>query len=257
MRYMHKVNVRWLCPQHLMREHNMMHFLNNRIADGTLNVREDEIETGDIGNRHDALVAEIERRTIAKHRSPFSARTLPHWEHFGHIDAEADLKAVMECGRCRALMEQDRPADPAIVQARETLVRIKQGLDAPTFDLKALFRLRADAEHLRVCIMSAIRGRVPHNTKGKVADMREVTLTLENGFHNTTVSLVAKIDEAGRGRLLERQVQRSKISLCGSSECECGDKLGVRGEVRSSLGKIVSMTMRDDGGADFEIEVSK
>jgi hypothetical protein len=50
-------------------------------------------------------------------------------------------------------------------------------------------------------------------------------LTLQNDFHNTSVSLRAK-----RGQELSlAQVRRARRILCGITACNCGGTLGQRG----------------------------
>lgn len=62
--------------------------------------------------------------------------------------------------------------------------------------------------------------------------MKTMLIVLENDFHNSEVTLRAKIKENSRGKYLylsAGQVKKSQSTLCGIDGCTCGDSLGCRG----------------------------
>lgn len=58
--------------------------------------------------------------------------------------------------------------------------------------------------------------------------MKRKTITLENNFHNTEVTLRAEVLKDGTLYLSPRQVRKAQNSLCGSDSCCCSDGAGCR-----------------------------
>jgi hypothetical protein len=55
--------------------------------------------------------------------------------------------------------------------------------------------------------------------------MRGRKATLTNDFHHTEISIIVP----DTGWLTAWQCRRIRKALCGMSDCECGDALGMRG----------------------------
>lgn len=103
---MWNVDPKLMCNKHLLGEHVEMHMFVGTIQkgismqgylDGGL------VETQHIRQRHDELVAEMERRGM-NHKSP-----LPTYmcETAGHVGIEANLvEMARRCPACRALQEK-------------------------------------------------------------------------------------------------------------------------------------------------------
>ena len=97
-----------LCRQHLLGEHVEMHMFAGaiRLRTSVLGYLERGlVETGKIGQRHDELVAEMEKRGM-NHRSPLAQ---PPTHDFGEVDSEANLtELARRCPACATLQGERR-----------------------------------------------------------------------------------------------------------------------------------------------------
>jgi hypothetical protein len=101
------INPAMLCRNHLLGEHVEIHkHRHNFVAGHSIAGRRDQIDPARMGERHEALAAEMVRRGY-RHESPYQQPDLSGYDLSGHgVDvaaARADLLA--RCGECRAKME--------------------------------------------------------------------------------------------------------------------------------------------------------
>jgi hypothetical protein len=103
---------RLLCRRHLLGEHGELH--KHRwafVAVHSIAGRPGQIEPARMGERHDALAAEMLRRGY-RHESPYAQPDLSGYDLAGHgVDAAAagrDLAA--RCGECAARMDGGKDA---------------------------------------------------------------------------------------------------------------------------------------------------
>ncbi len=102
------VEPRELCDQHLLGEHAELHQEVGQIRAGNLatvegHAREGQVDTSRIAERHEQLVAEMERRGF-DHDSP-----LDYEDELGlgEIDVEANREELKDrCDACRERMER-------------------------------------------------------------------------------------------------------------------------------------------------------
>ncbi len=103
---MWNIDPRLMCRKHLCGEHVEMHMFVGSIRKGKSidgHVRLGQVETARIGERHDALAAEMILRGY-KHASPLKQ---PECEHVGHVDAAASLaELARRCPECYARQQR-------------------------------------------------------------------------------------------------------------------------------------------------------
>lgn len=91
-----------MCRKHLLGEHGEIHkHRHNFVAGHSIEGRRGQIDPARMGERHDALAAEMQRRGY-RHESPYEQPDLSAYDLSGHgVDvaaADADLRA--RCGEC-------------------------------------------------------------------------------------------------------------------------------------------------------------